>query len=127
MHMLIAVGMFCFAETKLKPDILSSVIVGIKAEYVQTFRWKRIWSRNTRVSIHGHRHDDVSPGASRENVHIADVQCGIFLSFFRVEMVRHLIAFGKFKCCCRGESIESPGRFLMSAFPGQSDPYRREW
>ena len=47
--MLIAVGMFCFAETKLKPDILSSVIVGIKAEYVQTFRWKRIWSRNTRV------------------------------------------------------------------------------
>ena len=108
--MLIAVGMFCFAETKLKHDILSSVIVRIKAEYVQAFRWKRVRSRNARVGVHCHRHDDVSLGASWKNVHIADVQRGIFLSFFRVEMVRHLIAFGKFKCCCRGERTEEPWR-----------------
>src|ERR1700722_14134039 len=95
MRMLVTVGMFCFAEAKLKHDILSSVIVRIKAEYIQTFRWKRVRSRNARVGIHCHRHDDVSPAASRKNVHIADVQRGIFLSFFRVEMVRHLVAFGE--------------------------------
>ena len=85
-NMFIRIRMAGFAELKFERDVFAGIAVQVETECVESFFVQEVRHRQAGIGVDRHGHHRRA-GGTLEEIEIADVEAGIFLRQFGVEMV----------------------------------------